>query len=84
MPRWASRITLEIVNVRVERLRTIALHPDDIRAEGIVKELDETFLEMQNKFIRLWDSINGKKPGASWESNPWVWVIEFRKIEEDA
>lgn len=72
MPRWASRITLEIRSVRVERLHEISVN--DVRAEGVGPQ-DEPF-------VYLWDSINGKKPGASWESNPWVWVIEFKKIEE--
>ena len=65
MPRWASRITLEITGIRVERLQDIT--KEDSLAEGVF-----------DSYSALWDSINGKKH--SWESNPWVWVIEFKKI----
>jgi hypothetical protein len=86
MPRWASRITLRISNVRVERLQEIAdrgdglCKIDDIEAEG----LNQIFNGQDDKrdsagavewFSELWDSINGKKH--PWESNPWVWVLEF-------
>lgn len=81
MPRWASRITLEIKNVRVERLQDISV--SDVRAEGIEKGLLDTSYEMKEHFRELWDSINGKKPGASWKDNPWVWVIEFEKTAKD-
>lgn len=73
MPRWASRITLEIVSVRVERLRQMS--NEDAQAEGIQVSMDEHSV---NLFADLWDSINGKKH--PWESNPFVWVIEFRKV----
>ena len=88
MPRWASRITLEITDIRVERLQEIT--EEDAIAEGVAPKLgkyitvtDETILKIKksealNNFKELWDSINGKKH--SWESNPWVWVIEFKKI----
>lgn len=66
MPRWASRITLEITGVRVERLGEIS--ESDARAEGV---------QSVAEFKELWASING--PG-SWEANPWVWVVEFRRI----
>lgn len=88
MPRWASRITLEIVNVRVERIQEISYA--DSLAEGI--QSDEMFLTgktpYRNHFKELWDSINDKRgpkedPGAySWDRNPWVWVIKFKRIEE--
>lgn len=70
MPRWASRITLEIVSVRVERLRSIC--HNDCLAEGLPNGPHR-----QRAYWNLWDSING--PG-SWAANPWVWVIEFRKL----
>jgi hypothetical protein len=69
MPRWASRLTLEIVSVRVERVQEIS-REDEI-AEGTP---DGMFFDC------LWDSINAKR--APWSSNPWVWVIEFRKAGE--
>lgn len=71
MPRWASRITLEITDVRVERLQDIS--EDDAMAEGIPFEGDCP--SPRDNFSALWESING--PGA-WDQNPWVWVIEFR------
>lgn len=111
MPRWASRITLEITGVRVERVADIS--EDDARAEGMLPnwvgdpaEFDPDehgFLPFdaddegnvpgcdcydsftaRDCFARLWDSINGTRPGCSWESNPWVWVLEFRRVEGEA
>jgi hypothetical protein len=91
MPRWASRITLEITGIRVERLQNISA--TDAIAEGIdcpwtpghPADLDlwrrypswvpQAIMKYQN----LWDSINADH-GHSWKSNPWVWVIEFRRI----
>ena len=70
MPRWASRITLEIVNVRVERLQGIG--GTDAFAEG-------GFTVTQ--FIELWNSINASR-GYGWDANPWVWIIEFKRIEQ--
>lgn len=78
MPRWASRITLEVTGVRVERLQDISA--DDARAEGVDGLPPQGGSnEAQWRFRSLWDSINGKR--ASWASNPWVWVIEFRRVE---
>jgi len=79
MPRWASRITLEITNIRVERLREIM--PEDAIREGYPfnapeAESRDTYI---NWFRTLWDSINAKR-GYSWSDNPWVWIIEFRKV----
>lgn len=81
MPRWASRITLEVKSVRVERLQAIS--EDDARAEGVapVGWIDETDVGMSSYregFSRLWNDING--PGA-WEANPWVWVISFERMK---
>lgn len=88
MPRWASRILLEIVSVRVERLGDIS--ESDCFAEGIDDEGADyaagEHLAIAGSpcsaalwaYARLWESING--PG-SWDENPWVWVIEFRRIE---
>jgi hypothetical protein len=87
MPRWASRITLEITGVRVERLQDIS--EADAMAEGAERpELSPAELHgmpvhpmtgsYADGFRDLWQSING--PG-SWDKNPWVWVVEFRKLE---
>jgi len=82
MPRWASRIILEITGVRVERLQDIS--EADAKAEGAPLELgilERTILGTKAKYrsgyCRVWESING--PG-SWEANPWVWVVEFKQI----
>ncbi|HHZ8175778.1 TPA: hypothetical protein ACWMDY_000574 [Klebsiella pneumoniae] len=91
MPRWASRILLEITNVRVERLNAIS--EEDARAEGIIDggclncgepepcgcanpEPDAT-----DAFAYLWQSIYGQE---SWNANPWVWVISFKRVEGGA
>jgi hypothetical protein len=76
MPRCASRILLEITAVRCERLQEITR--EDASAEGVVS-FDE--LSTVDRYAILWESINGKTPGKRWEDNPWVWVIEFRRIE---
>jgi hypothetical protein len=73
MPRWASRITLEVTGVRVERLQ--AIHESDVMAEGL-RVADCDGLGARVEFSKLWESING--PG-SWAANPWVWVVEFRR-----
>ena len=78
MPRWASRITLEVVNVRVERITDIS--DSDCYAEGIVSLQNDILGEPYYSFKDLWDSINAKR-GYPWSSNPWVWVIEFRKVK---
>jgi hypothetical protein len=84
MPRWASRITLEITEVRVERLQEIS-YPD-IRAEGIVVSLRDgaevTFAEdLVNAWQQGWDKLNAKR-GFGWQVNPWVWVIEFKRLAQ--
>jgi hypothetical protein len=96
MPRWASRLTLEITNIRVERLQEIT--EEDVKAEGLLDSngihLSECFLagrgmtdrcdcgdcSDKEHFEKLWDSIN--KDRAPWASNPWVWVLEFRTCKE--
>ncbi|HDR9062236.1 TPA: hypothetical protein QDB03_003871 [Burkholderia vietnamiensis] len=82
MPRWASRITLEITGVRAERLQEIS--QDDAEAEGIdflrsVPDAYET-LDARGLFRCLWDGLNAAR-GHGWDANPWVWAIEFRRIE---
>ena len=80
MPRWASRITLEVVSVRVERLTDIS--DSDCYAEGIISPQNDILGEPYYSFKDLWDSINAKR-GYPWSSNPWVWVIGFRKVVSD-
>lgn len=85
MPRWASRISLELTDVRIERLQDIS--EADAQAEGCAPAwLDANDNETvhvraqptyRQGFARLWRDING--PG-SWEPNPWVWVVTFKRI----
>lgn len=80
MPRWASRITLEITSVRVERLQEISER--DVVAEGIGQytfargAISDNPPDTRWKFIELWDEINSKR-GYGWDSNPFVWVVSF-------
>jgi len=76
MPRAASRIALEVTGVRVERLHDIT--DADALAEGVDRTNTSIPGYARDRFIRLWTSINGNE---SWDANPWVWVIEFRKID---
>ena len=87
MPRWASRLTLEIAGIRVERVQEIT--EKDAVAEGIIVQPGHLWWPLGSKepmkqythrqaFSALWDSINAKR-GFGWDKNPWVWVIEFRK-----
>ncbi len=87
MPRWASRILLDIKAVRVERLQDIS--EADAIAEGIEKtangfwslygtaDVDGTY-SPRSSYRALWESISG--PG-SWDANPWVWVVEFQRAQ---
>jgi hypothetical protein len=79
MPRWASRITLEVTGVRVERVQDISA--SDAESEGVfsVYQFGMPRMEAVNCFHSLWDAINAKR-GYGWDANPWVWVIEFKRI----
>jgi len=84
MPRWASRINLEITGLRVERLQEIT--GEDCLAEGI-PERGTIFMHptargipLIHAYANLWDSLNAKR-GYGWETNPWVWVIEFKILQ---
>ncbi|EIX9586855.1 TPA: hypothetical protein MAR76_002862 [Klebsiella pneumoniae] len=93
MPRWASRILLEITGVRVERLNAIS--EEDVDAEGFAGDYptsvfpnlfpgepkDWSHLSMRDCYGVLWESIYGE---GSWKANPWVWVIEFKRVEGGA
>lgn len=79
MPRWASRILLEIIDVRVERLSSIS--EEDAGKEGYPAD-PSPFGGHMDKWLwfrQLWDGIY---PEQSFKHNPWVWVIEFKRIEE--
>lgn len=79
MPRWASRILLEITNVRVERLKSIS--DGDAVREGCSTADMKSGDCVADVFARLWASIYGSD---SWKTNPWVWVIEFKRVEGGA
>jgi hypothetical protein len=76
MPRWASRVTLEITNIRIETLRSMT--DEEAEREGVnpdpVVYGDCCFVDA---FIRLWNSTNKEH---LWMSNPWVWVLKFKRI----
>lgn len=76
MPRWASRLTLEIAAVRVERVQDIS--EEDCIAEGITWP-NVDLCTPRGEFSRLWSEINAKR-GYGWESNPYVWAISYRRI----
>ena len=81
MPRWASRITLEVTAVKVERLQDIS--EADAKAEGaepyrLPVHPDREHLRHVDGYHALWESING--PG-SWDANPWVWCVSFKRLE---
>lgn len=88
MPRWASRILLEVTSVRVERLQDIS--EADARAEGITDGgctncgnpepcgCADPAPDARDAFCNLWQSINGDQ---SWIANPWVWVVEFKRVQ---
>lgn len=101
MPRWASRIQIEVVDVRVERVQDIS--EEDAIREGISAvdssgndinpieyeyrkwfknyETGEfSFIDPVASFWSLWNSINEKR-GFGWDTNPWVWVVEFRRVK---
>lgn len=78
MPRWASRITLEITGVRVERLQDIS--EEDAKAEGVEAVISKKihgWTPHVLEFSLLWDSLNGMN---TWRQNPWVWAITFKRV----
>lgn len=89
MPRWASRISLEVVSVRVERLQDIS--NTDAFDEGCTAYDDQEYWEEdaggavvladtpRDEYQTLWNAINGE---GSWQANPWVWVVEFKRVPQ--
>lgn len=78
MPKDAARIWLEVTSVRVERLSEIT--EEDAIAEGIRIGIGGMpYFSCREAFAALWNSLNAKR-GYSWDTNPWVWVIEFKKV----
>lgn len=87
MPRFRSRLLLDVLNIRVERLQEIS--EADAKTEGAplgyyeretLDGLEAVPTTYRAGFRTLWDEINGARPGCSWEHNPWVWVVEFRRV----
>lgn len=78
MPRWASRLTLRITGVRVERLQEIMVSPEDMLAEGVTA-VPEAAEHLAYEYRGLWNSLNGAD---AWDLNPWVWVIEFARVQQ--
>jgi hypothetical protein len=90
MPRWASRLTLTVTDVRVQRIQDIS--EEDAVAEGVdaISMADvkrQSAWSRRHDFAQLWDSINGKREGANWDANPWVVAVSFaaekRNIDAD-
>ena len=88
MPRWASRITLIVSDVRMQQLWDIS--EQDAVAEGVERDSDgwldylmpatQSCASAQRSFQTLWDSINGDRPGAAWPDNPWVAAYTFQPV----
>lgn len=78
MPRVAARTILEVTAVRVERLQAIS--QQDAMAEGYALPPPPCLDDPRNWYRRLWDQING---AGSWDANPWVWVISFKRLISD-
>lgn len=88
MPHWASRLTLEIVRVRVERLQEIG--EEDAMAEGMPNNhathwpdddpgyIDDVY---RRNYAHIWNTLNAKR-GFGWDANPWVWVIDFKRVTD--
>lgn len=82
MPRWASRLTLEVTSVDVERLQAITEEGAKAEGCGLRPGGQDTnaATTARVRFENLWTEINGKREGADWASNPWVWVIGFKRV----
>lgn len=98
MPRWASRLTLDVVSVRVERLQ--ALSDEDIAAEGVTAEIAETLVRTTPGALRKLGEVYHSRLAdplyrwhvawtlingrESWDANPWVWALTFARVEQEA
>lgn len=78
MPKWASRLWLEVKRIRVERLQAIT--DADALAEGVGSAPEDTFDSARDEFAASWDEINAER-GFGWDVNPWVWVVDFEVSE---
>ncbi len=90
MPRWASRVSLEVTEVRVQRVHEIT--EADAKAEGIADNHAEWSHEARElgiapglqtrreAFAITWNKLNGKREGCDWKSDPWVWALTFRRV----
>ena len=82
LPRWASRLTLEVTSIGVERLQAIT--EEGAKAEGCGLRPSgqdvNAATTARSRFENLWTEINGKREGADWASNPWVWVVGFKRV----
>lgn len=78
MPRTYSRLILEIVSIKVERVREIS--EADARVEGVRPDGRAGVDPHKYAFKRLWNEINSKR-GFGWDVNPWVWVIGFKRVD---
>lgn len=80
MPRWMSRLTLEVAAVRVERLQAISAH--DACSEGPTIHCQQHVPSQlcRLNFSQRWNILNAKR-GYGWGDNPWVWVVEFRRVD---
>lgn len=85
MPRWASRLTLAVTDVRAQRLQEIS--EEDARAEGVLEAYERRLYpsrlaarvtSFRRGFEKAWDQLNGKR--APWSTNPWVWAVSFRRL----
>jgi hypothetical protein len=91
MPRWASRIILEITDIRVEQLQDIT--EEDARAEGVIDGgclncgehepcgCGNPMPDARDAYVSIWNTLNAKR-GYPWESNPWVWAISFKVVNK--
>lgn len=87
MPRWASRLTLRVTSVRVERVQSITEADAEAEGAGFADAPCEwTGMEpgYRQGFAHLWARVNAERPDIGWPANPWVWVVGFEREVTDA